>query len=144
MNGKIIVSLVKAFLTSGATINSLDKVAKWTPEERKNVDSFVNKFIRIGAGCFATYILYSNRHEIIATIKSWKQKGKTSSPLPKSQNEEDVRKIQNDFAYDVEETLRVVGLYGQKDAADKLGITPSALSQRLSNIKKKALEIKQK
>ena len=49
MNGKIIVSLVKAFWTSGATINSLDKVAKWTPEERKNVDSFVNKYIWIGA-----------------------------------------------------------------------------------------------
>lgn len=144
MDSKILVSLVKAFLNSGATINSLDKVAKWTPEERKNVDSFVNKFIWIGVGCSATYILYSNRHEIIATIKRWKQKGKTSSPLPKSQNEEDVRKIQNDFAYDVEETLRVVGLYGQKDAADKLGITPSALSQRLSNIRKKALEIKQK
>ena len=141
MNGKIIVSLVKAFLTSGATINSLDKVAKWTPEERKNVDSFVNKFIWIGVGCSATYMLYSNRREIIAAIKRWKQKGKTSSPLPKSQDEEDVHKIQNDFEYDVEETLRLVALYGQKDAAKKLGISQSALSQRLSNIKK-ALEMK--
>lgn len=143
MNSKIIASLVKAFLNSGATINSLDKVAKWTPEERKNVDSFVNKVIWIGVGCFATYMLYSDRHEIIATIKRWKQKGKTSSPLPKSQDEEDVHKIQNDFGYDVEETLRVVGLYGQKDAAKKLGISPSALSQRLNNIRK-ALDNKQK
>ena len=135
MNGKIIVSLVKAFLTSGATINSLDKVAKWTPEERKNVDSFVNKFIRIGAGCFATYILYSDRQESIATIKRRKQKGKTSSPLPKSQDEEDVHKIQNDFEYDVEETLRVVALYGQKDAAKKLGISEPGLSQRLKKIR---------
>ena len=136
MNSKILVSLVKAFLNSGATINSLDKVAKWTPEERKNVDLFVNKFIWIGVGCFATYMLYSDRHEIIATIKRWKQKGKNSSPLPKSQDEEDVHKIQNDFGYDVEETLRVVALYGQKDAAKKLGISEPALSQRLNKIRK--------
>lgn len=137
MNGKIIVSLVKAFLTSGATINSLDKVAKWTPEERKNVDSFVNKYIWIGVGCSATYMLYSNRREIIAAIKRWKQKGKTSSPLPKSQDEEDVHKIQNDFEYDVEETLRVVALYGQKDAAKKIGISEPGLSLRLNKIREK-------
>ena len=136
MNSKIIVTLAKAFLNSGATINSLDKVAKWTPEERKNVDSFVNKFILIGVGGFAIYMLYSDKHEIIATIKRWKQKGKTSSPLPKSQDEEDVHKIQNDFEYDVEETLRVVALYGQKDAAKKLGISEPALSQRLNKIRK--------
>ena len=136
MNSKIIVTLAKAFLNSGATINSLDKVAKWTPEERKNVDSFVNKFIWIGVGCSAAYMLYSNRSEIIAAIKRWKQKGKTSSPLPKSQDEEDVHKIQNDFEYDVEETLRVVALYGQKDAAKKLGISEPALSQRLNKIRK--------
>lgn len=136
MNSKIIVTLAKAFLNSGATINSLDKVAKWTPEERNNVDSFVNKFILIGVGGFAIYMLYSDKHEIIATIKRWKQKGKTSSPLPKSQDEEDVHKIQNDFGYDVEETLRVVALYGQKDAAKKLGISEPALSQRLNKIRK--------
>ena len=136
MNSKIIVTLAKAFLNSGATINSLDKVAKWTPEERNNVDSFVNKFILIGVGGFAIYMLYSDRYEIIATIKRWKQKGKTSSPLPKSQDEEDVHKIQNDFEYDVEETLRVVALYGQKDAAKKLGISEPALSQRLNKIRK--------
>lgn len=137
MNSKIIVTLAKAFLNSGATINSLDKVAKWTPEERNNVDSFVNKFILIGVGGFAIYMLYSDKHEIIATIKRWKQKGKTSSPLPKSQDEEDVHKIQNDFGYDVEETLRVVALYGQKDAAKKLGISEPALSQRLKKIREK-------
>lgn len=136
MNSKIIVTLAKAFLNSGATINSLDKVAKWTPEERHNVDSFVNKFILIGVGGFAIYMLYSRSHEIIATIKRWKQKGKTSSPLLKSQDEEDVHKIQNDFGYDVEETLRVVALYGQKDAAKKLGISEPALSQRLNKIRK--------
>ena len=136
MNSKIIVTLAKAFLNSGATINSLDKVAKWTPEERNNVDSFVNKFILIGVGGFAIYMLYSGKPEIIATIKRWKQKGKTSSPLPKSQDEEDVHKIQNDFEYDVEETLRVVALYGQKDAAKKLGISEPALSQRLNKIRK--------
>lgn len=136
MNSKIIVTLAKAILNSGATINSLDKVAKWTPEERNNVDSFVNKFILIGVGGFAIYMLYSDKHEIIATIKRWKQKGKTSSPLPKSQDEEDVHKIQNDFGYDVEETLRVVALYGQKDAAKKLGISEPALSQRLNKIRK--------
>lgn len=136
MNSKIIVTLAKAFLNSGATINSLDKVAKWTPEERNNVDSFVNKFILIGVGGFAIYMLCSGKHEIIATIKRWKQKGKTSSPLPKSQDEEDVHKIQNDFGYDVEETLRVVALYGQKDAAKKLGISEPALSQRLNKIRK--------
>ena len=137
MKDRIILSLVKAFLTSGATINSLDKVAKWTPEERKNVDSFVNKFIWIGVGCSATYMLYRNRREIIAAIKRWTQKGKTSSPLPKSKDEEDVHKIQNDFEYDVEETLRVVALYGQKDAAKKLGISEPGLSQRLKKIREK-------
>ena len=137
MKGKVVASFIKAILTSGATINSLDKVAKWTPEERKNVDSFVSKFIWIGVGCSATYMLYSNRREIIAAIKRWKQKGKTSSPLPKSQDEEDVHKIQNDFGYDVEETLRVVALYGQKDAAKKIGISEPALSLRLNKIREK-------